>query len=311
VLGAYVNPQWRPNKDLIFDIGGRLQVAPGSLGSLSYPLTTTVAATMVWNFIPNWHLKLNYAQGFRPPVFNNTSSNGEALQIGGNPDLKVETSDASQIELNARVYKGDRRIRELSFRIDGSYTRLNDLIVISSGNYDNSGERAIASVEFLGKLYVQGGHRIEMGYTWMRVDSTDKGLFRSLPENWFNIASVFSLIPGKLTATTNLKISGATEDADRMVEYRGAFYDAMGVVQNQVTTTSTDLVVDLLPPMAELSLGMAWAITPKLMVRANVYDALVEHVYQPDVFFDYEPHLEYLPNPNAGFRAYLSALYQY
>ncbi len=311
VFGAYVNPQWRPSKELIFDIGGRLQVAPGSLGSLSYPLTSTVAATMVWNFIPNWHLKLNYAQGFRPPVFNDTSSNGAGLQLAGNPNLKVETSDASQIELNARVYKGDRRIRELSFRIDGSYTRLHDLIVISSGNYDNSGERGIASVEFLGKLYVQGGHRIELGYTWMQVDSSDKGLFRSLPENWFNLATVFSLIPGKLTATTNLKVTGAIEDANRLVEYRGSFYDAAGVIQNQVTVNSTDLVMDLLPPMAELSLGMAWAVTPKLLVRANVYDALVEHTYQPDILFDYEPHFEYLPNPNPGFRAYLSALYQY
>jgi len=50
----------------------------------------------VWNFIPNWHLKLNYTQGFRPPVFNNTVSNGEDLQINGNPKLNVETSDAVQ-----------------------------------------------------------------------------------------------------------------------------------------------------------------------------------------------------------------------
>ena len=72
------NPQYRPNKKLILDVGGRLQVAPDALGSLSYPLNTTFAGTVVWNFIPNWHLKLNYAQGFRPPVFNNTASNGEA-----------------------------------------------------------------------------------------------------------------------------------------------------------------------------------------------------------------------------------------
>jgi len=38
---------------------------------------------------------------------------------------------------------------------------------------------------------------------------------------------------------------------------------------------------------------------------------LFSHTYQPDVFFDYEPHLEYLPNPYEGFRAYLSATYQY
>ncbi len=49
----------------------------------------------------------------------------------------------------------------------------------------------------------------------------------------------------------------------------------------------------------------------KLLIRATAYDALFGHYYQPDVFFDYEPHLEYLPNPYEGFRAYLSAMYQY
>lgn len=48
-----------------------------------------------------------------------------------------------------------------------------------------------------------------------------------------------------------------------------------------------------------------------LAVRATAYNALLQHAYQPDVFFDYEPHAEYLPNPYEGFRAYLSALYQY
>ena len=51
--------------------------------------------------------------------------------------------------------------------------------------------------------------------------------------------------------------------------------------------------------------------TPKLAIRASVYNALFSHAYQPDVFFDYEPHLEYLPNPYEGVRAYLSMMYQY
>src|SRR5262249_11680165 len=113
VLGAYIDPQWRPSKELILDAGARLpgappstgtrlQVAPPSLGTLTYALEPTFAGTIVWSFIPNWHLKLNYAQGFRPPVFNNTTSNGEGLQIAGNPNLKVETSEATQAEVNAR-----------------------------------------------------------------------------------------------------------------------------------------------------------------------------------------------------------------
>lgn len=310
VLGAYVNPQYRPNKKLIFDIGGRVQVAPDSLGLVSYPMNTTIAGSFVWNFITNWHLKLNYAQGFRPPVFNNTTSNGEGVQIGGNPNLGVETSDAAQAEINARIFKGERRIRELSFRIGGSYTRVNDLIQVSSGNYGNSGERGITSVEFLGKLFVQGGHRIELGYTYLRGDTSDKGRLRSLPEHWFELGTVFSLIPNKLTATTRLKITGAAEDPNRLVEYRGLEYDANGEPAS-VNVFATDLVLDRMPPVADLGVGMTYTPTKRLAIRATLYNVLFTHAYQPDVFFDYEPHLEYLPNPYEGFRAYVSALFQY
>jgi outer membrane receptor protein involved in Fe transport len=310
VLGAYAAPQLRPNKKLILDAGARLQVAPDALGSVSYPVTLTAAGTIVYNFIPSWHLKLNYAQGFRPPVFNNTSSNGEGVQIAGRPDLSVEQSDAAQVEINARIFKGERRIRELTFRVDGSYTRLSNLIQVSTGAYANSGDRAISSAEFLGKLYIQGGHRIELGYTYMRAATADRGILRSLPEHWFNLATVFTLAD-KLSGTTNLKVVGAAEDPNRLVEYRDSTYDAAGVPTNPVTVNPTDLVLDRIPPIAELSLGVTWTPMKKLAVRATLYNALFAHSYQPDVFFDYEPHLEYLPNPYEGTRAYVSALYQY
>jgi outer membrane receptor protein involved in Fe transport len=311
VLGAYAAPQFRPNKKLILDAGARLQVAPpGALGSVSYPVTLTAAGTIVYNFIPNWHLKLNYAQGFRPPVFNNTSSNGESVQIAGRPDLSVEQSDAAQVEINARIFKGERRIRELTFRVDGSYTRLSNLIQVSTGAYSNSGDRAISSAEFLGKLYIQGGHRIELGYTYMRAATADRGLLRSLPEHWFNLATVFTLAEN-LSGTTNLEVVGAAEDPNRLVDYRDSTYDSAGNPMNPITVNPTDLVLDRIPPIAELSLGVTWTPRKKLAVRATVYNALFAHSYQPDVFFDYEPHLEYLPNPYEGTRAYVSALYQY
>ncbi len=311
VLGAYVNPQFRPNKKLIFDVGARVQIAPDALGLISYPVNTTLAGTIVWNFIPNWHVKLNYAQGFRPPVFNNTVTNGEAVNIAGNSNLRVETSDSTQAEINARIFKGERRIRELAFRLDGSYTRLTDLIQITSGNYRNTPERRIASAEFLGKLYVQGGHRIELGYTYLKVATDDKGLYRNLPEHSFSLATVFSLVASKLSATSTLRVSGAAEDPNRLVEYRGTGFDANGDPMTPVNVNATDLVMDRLPPIAELTLGLLFQPTPKLSVRATAYNVLVGHNYQPDVNYDYEPHIEYLPSPYEGFRAYLSAMYQY
>jgi hypothetical protein len=78
-----------------------------------------------------------------------------------------------------------------------------------------------------------------------------------------------------------------------------------------VTVLPTDLVFDRLPPIADLTLGLQYEPTSKISIRATAYNALVSHAYQPDVYFDYEPHLEYLPNPYEGFRAFLSASYQY
>jgi outer membrane receptor protein involved in Fe transport len=218
-MGAYVNPQYRPNKRLIFDLGGRVQVAPGALGSLAYDLNTTIAATVVWSFIPNWHLKLNYAQGFRPPVFNNTTSNGEGVQIGGNPNLTVETSDAAQAEINARIWKGERRIRELSFRVDGSYTRINNLIQISSGNYGNSGDRGIVSVEFPASSTSRAA-RLELATRTLRGDTTDQVAGCSRPGAWFNLATVFTLCHRQAERDLRTSRHGAAEDPNALPSIR-------------------------------------------------------------------------------------------
>ncbi|MEP6859560.1 MAG: TonB-dependent receptor [Deltaproteobacteria bacterium] len=307
VLGAYIDPQLRPNKKLILDVGARIQLAPTALGSIGYDATTTLAGTVVWNFIPNWHMKLNYAEGFRPPVLNNLLANGEGVQINGTGTLQVERSKAAQAEINARIFKGDRRIRELSFRIDGSYTRLQNLIQVQSGSYANTADRALTSAEFLAKLYIQGGHRIELGYTYLVGVTSDKGALISMPNNWFNLATVWNLVTNKLTATTNLKVAGASEDPNRLIEYRGL----MPGSSDSINVNPTDLVLDRLPPIAEMTFGMQYTPTPKLAFKATVYNAFWAHQYQPDPFFDYEPHLEYMPNPYEGFRAYLSAMYQY
>jgi hypothetical protein len=132
-----------------------------------------------------------------------------------------------------------------------------------------------------------------------------------MPENWFNLSTVWNLVSDHLTATMNLKIAGASEDPNRLVEYRGLGLDATGATTGTITVDATDLVLDRLPPVAELMVGIQYSPVKQLVVRATVMDALMGHNYEVDGYFDYEPHLEYLPNPYEGFRAYLSALYQY
>ncbi|HTJ41871.1 MAG TPA: TonB-dependent receptor [Kofleriaceae bacterium] len=318
VLGAYVDPQWRPSKKLILDVGARVQASPSALGLQSYDPNLTFSGTAVYNFLPGWHMKLNFAQGFRPPVFNSMVSNGEAVELGGSPTLKVETSQAEQGEINARIYKGERRIRELNFRVDYSYTTLHNFIQLVGGHYDNAADRSIHSVEFLAKLYVQGGHRVELGYTWNVVGSADRGQLSALPNNYFNLGAVFNLIEGKLTLMTNMKIVGAMEDPNRMVEYRDYGYDQFGHVISLNTmqpatlaVPTTSLVLDRLPPQADLQFGLSWNVSKKTNIRATVYNSLNGRYYVPDAFDEHVPRLEFQPYPYEDFRAYLSASTEY
>ena len=73
----------------------------------------------------------------------------------------------------------------------------------------------------------------------------------------------------------------------------------------------SQIVMDRLPPAADLELGLAWTPTRRLTVRGTVYNVFNARYFQPDAFFDYEPRLEFLPNPWEDMRAYLSASLSY
>ncbi len=279
----------------------------------------------MYEFIPDWHVKLNYAQGFRPPVFNNTDSNGEGVEIDGDRNLEVERSTSYQAEVNARLLKGKKRIRELSLRADYSYTTLENFITFVGGRYSNVGDRGIHSAEFLAKLYLKGDHRVELGWTWVDIATADKGSFYSMPEHWFNVAGVATMVPDKFQVIGLLKIYGAMEDPNRRVEARdlqfepmygsadpGQCYGCPGVATPQtVIVEPYELVVDRLPPAAELQIGFRWFPTEKLQVQATAYNTFNNKHYSLDAFNDWAPRLEILPHEYEAFRFFASATYNF
>jgi|GEM_PF-725816 len=298
-LGAFINPQWKPLKRLTLDAGVRVQAAPNALSNANLGFDTQLlfSGAAVLNVVDEWFLKVNYAEGFRPPVFNNTNSNGTGIQIDGDPDLEVESSQAIQTEINARLYKGKNQIREVSFRANYSYTLLENLIQIASGRYFNEAPRNIHSAEFLGKLYAVGGHRVELSYTWLRSESEQRGRIFALPEHWFNIAGVFNVFDERLLATSTLRVRGAQEDPNKLFEYR----DLMDPLAEGINP-AFDVVVDRLPPAANLSAGLLFRATEDITVTANAFNIFNARFYQPDVFTDLEPRFEVQPNPYQDFR---------
>lgn len=317
-LATYADLQWRLSDTLSVDGGARFQVAPPSLGNLSYDPETLFSGAAVWNFASNWYLKVNYAEGFRAPVFNNTRTNVNSTNVVGDPDITVERSQAVQGEINARLFRGRGALREFDVRADYSYTLLSDLIQIIGPRYQNTGERGLNSGEFLAKAYLNGGHRIELAYTWLRVAGDDYGVFRALPEHWFHAATVFDAIENKLSLWTRLRVIGSMEDPNQIVEYRDMAYDELGRPYDVVTgemgpfsVESHDAVFDHLPASGRLSAGILYWPWPKVEVEMAVHNAFNERSYHPDVYYALAPQIERLAMANVDYWLTLSALYRY
>jgi outer membrane receptor protein involved in Fe transport len=307
VAGLYLADQLRLHPTLTLDGGVRYQQGFGQRG---YAAQVLGSAAAVWQlpFAPDFHLKLNWSQGFRPPIFNSTDGNGAAIEFGGNPKLTPEQSQSFMGELNARLLRNVRKVRELQLRIDYAYTVLDNLIIIKNGLYVNAGRRAINSVEFLGKLYLAGDHAITLGYTFLQIATSDQGEFVSPPRHFFHIGAVFNLVKNLLDVNGNLTVMNAYQDPNR---YPFQASSLLGANYPGVSARASDLTYDRLTPVALLQLGARLRLWhDRIIGSAQFYNVLNQHYYNPDVFFDQAPFVETQPNPAPGFSFFASITYR-
>lgn len=313
VVALYISDQWKPISRLTLDGGLRYQVGLGQRGYQGAPIggngMLLGSASLVWNFFRDMNLKANYANGFRPPVFNNTDSNGGAVQFGGNRNLVNEQSQAAQAEWNARLLKNFGVIRQLQVRLDYAYTQLDSLIVLAAGSYTNrrsdcrstdkslcdTSRRFIHSVEAAAKLYA-GEHTMTLGYTFLHINTNDKGILRSIPQHQFSMGWVISAIPGWLDLNGTLLVLSSYDDPNRVRSV------TLPAAQGGFTVaTFSDVTFDRLPPQAVLNLGArAKFLKNRLWTSINFFNVLNQKYYYPDPFYDLAPTLEVSPTPAPG-----------
>ena len=305
VYALYLSGEFRPHKSVILDAGVRIQHAPW--GIATYKPQILYSAAAVWNFYKEFYLKANYATGFRAPVFNNTSSNGATINYAGNPHIKTEKSQAVQVELSARLLRDTKYVRQWDMRVDYSYTVLDRLIRIYQGRYVNLHKHDVHSVEFQTQLYLKGGHRLQMAYTFAtRADDTaiGAGAFRSFPNHWFAAGGVFNLMDlrgWRLDLNSTFRIISAFEDPNRLI------------VCSSPTATScsgraSDLTYDRIPPTSLLNVGLRLRGRPggvPLEFTANTYNVLDDHWWAGDYFYDLGAKTEVMPTPGPRFYFYL------
>jgi outer membrane receptor protein involved in Fe transport len=308
IVAGYVDAQWRILNKVTLDGGVRIQKG---FGQLPYDIVPLGSAAIVYNFLPDYHLKINYATGFRAPPFQDTSAFPGGVSYGSNRALKNETSQSFQGELNARVLRNVRRVRELELRVDYSYSVLSSLIQISQNRYNNTGKRGIHSAEGYAKLYLVGDHFLQASYTFLYSVATDGGVLRNTPNHWAVLGGSFNIVKGLLDVNVNLTVFGAYQDPNR---YAAASAGSVGLPPYSSSATSartSDLTVDRLTPVADVQLGFRLRfIKDKLQVSGQFYNVLNQHYYQPDNFNELAPAVEVSPAPAPGFNFFANVSYR-
>jgi outer membrane receptor protein involved in Fe transport len=312
VTAGYVDAQYRPFQKLTLDGGVRLQAG---FGDLPYSPQWLGSAAVVWNFLPDFHVKVNYATGFRAPVFQNTSVLQGGLSYGPNANLKTESSQSFQGELNARVLRNVRKVRELELRVDYSYSILKDVIQLRESVYGNTGDRAIHSVEGYAKLYLNGDHFLQASYTYLYAYASDVGVVRALPNHWVVLGGSFNIVKNLLDLNFNLRVFGASQDPNRYPGGPGGGVVYGPTLSTPATTTAqtSNLTFDRLTPVADLQLGFRLRfLKDKLQFSGQFYNVLNQHYYYPDNFYDLTPTVEQIANPGpAAFNFFANLSYHF
>jgi outer membrane receptor protein involved in Fe transport len=304
LVGAlYADLQYRPFSKVTLDGGVRVQKA---FGGRPYDWTPLYSGAIVYNFLPDYHLKLNYTTGFRAPVFNATDAVAGGILYGATPNLRNENSQSFQGELNARLLRNVRKVRELELRLDYSYTVLTNVVLLRQGFYVNAGTRAIQSVEAYGKLYLSGDHFLTASYTFLYAQSTDQGVLRNTPNHWVSLGASFNLVKNMLDVNANLLITGAYEDPNRVPNATNPLPGSTTAAQ------TTDLAFDRLTPVALLQLGFRLRfLHEKLGFSGQFYNVLNQRYYYVDPFYDLTPSVELWPTPAPGFSFFAQASYHF
>ncbi len=297
VGAVYVSDEWKAARTLALQPGLRLQFSD------AYDPVVLSSAALVWNFVDKAFLKLNYAEGFRPPEFQAVALNDKAISgVGYKPDpnLDVEESQATEAEVNAVLFEDAGALRRMYVRADYAYTLLTNLVRNQGGQFVNAGERSIHSVEMLTRADFRGEHEIWLGGHYVRSEDSVIGPIRNFPNVVLTGGGKLQIIQKHLALTTLFTWIGPQEDVNRTPDAGSP----LGAGGTRVIADAVDVEVDRVDPYLLLRVGVLvqnlW--DDRLEFDAFVYNALNQQYSDPDFFFD--DRVQSRPQPRGGFSAF-------
>ena len=293
VTALFADDEINLSKQVSVDVGARAQYSPDSYDPI---LLGSFAAR--WNPYKKLNVKFNVAQGFRPPAFELTNGNNDFISNPyhhrqGNPDLQPERSLSAEGELSAVVLQDTKRIRYAAWRVGYQYTRLDDLVIFDpAGKPVNASRRLMSSIELRSDVAFTGGHRLVLGYAFLRGVDLETGPLRNIPEHRLNL-TLEQHVYNHVDMYVGFGLTGAVEDLNRLPVLGPNGY-------SQALPSS--VVVDRLPPFALVGFGVVASglMDGSLDIAAHVQNVFNNHQYIADPDFERRQAIFPMAAPGRG-----------
>ena len=252
LVGAlYADAQWRPVAKLALDAGVRVQKGFGGAAlRLDAALLGRRRLELPARLPPQGQLRHRL-----PPAGVQQHRRGAGRhRLRRQPQPEERASQSFQGELNARLLRNVRKVRELELRVDYSYTFLDNLISDPQRHLQQPGTRAIHSVEGYGQALPERRSLPDRRRTPSSTRITsDVGVIRNAPNHWLSLGARRSTWSERLLdVNANLLVTGAYDDPNR---YPSSANPLPCAGDHGTALRTTDLTFDRLTPVALLQLG--------------------------------------------------------
>ncbi|MBI5479410.1 MAG: TonB-dependent receptor plug domain-containing protein [Deltaproteobacteria bacterium] len=309
VAGGFVADEWRAHPRLTLHAGARVQ------GSDAYDAIALFSASAVYNPMRRLFLKLNYAEGFRPPPLSMIAVNDNRDPTGDRPlnlnphaanapDLVPERSRAAETALIATLLEHHQAIDKVTLRANYAFSLLQDLITERTLQPTNSGTRYLHSADLSLRLDLRGGHQVTLGYYFNWGFDREYGPLRESANQKLTLAGRFSLIKDRLEVDTLMVYLGPREDLNRWFNVGTPFVG----IPNTYLVRSSDTVIDRLPAQVAWRAGLRvknlWS--KRLELNGFVYNVLSEAPYSADIY--YSKRIRAFPVPGPGWNVLFTAI---
>jgi outer membrane receptor for ferrienterochelin and colicins len=209
---AFVSLRWDPVKVLSIQPGLRL------IYNTKYPAPLVYALSAKWNVTGGLNLRLSYAHGFRAPSLKELYLFFKDINhdIQGNPDLKAETSNNINLNIN---WGEERKKHAWSLDLTGFYNRINNVILLApvgSGleyTYVNLSKYMTTGVQFSAGFDLHPALKLQLGFSETGITGAIDPEMKMDPLKWateLSLSATYHFVRPEITLALYYKYTGKT-----------------------------------------------------------------------------------------------------